>query len=194
MAAIRTRLGDGLRRRSEFALWIISAAVKSIAFARALFAEFAFLAFGALHTDKVLLHILAFGISAARSELAEAAVPQDQVAFAERAGFIERDVGHFLALVEPPRCLAIGITGAGHELAEAPALEDHDAAAVFAVFLLRRLLQIGRVEVGQIDGILFGELSAIAIFLIVGAAGIERAVLAPLDDQRRSAELALFVG
>src|SRR6266404_4739368 len=143
MSAIRTLLGDGLRRRSELALRIIPAAVKSVALTRAFFNEFAFFAVGALHADKVLLHVLAFGISAAGSELAKTAVPQDQVAFAQRAGFIERNVGHFLALIEPPRRLAIGIAGAGHELAEAPALQDHDASTVFAVFLLRGLLYIG---------------------------------------------------
>src|SRR6202140_1206508 len=194
MSAIRTLLGDRLRRRSEFALRIISAAVKSVALARALFDKFSFFAFGALHPDEILLHKLAFGISAAGSELAETAVPQDQVAFAQWAGFIERNVGHFLALIEPPRRLAIGIAGAGHELAEPPALQDHDAATVFAVFLLRDLLRFGRVEVGQINGILFGELARVRVFLIVGAAGIERTVLAPLYDQRRAAEFTLFVG
>src|SRR5437879_1178393 len=80
MSAIRALLRDRLRRRSEFALRIISAAVKSVALARAFFDEFTFFAFGALHADEVLLHILAFGISAARSELAETAVPIAQVA------------------------------------------------------------------------------------------------------------------
>src|SRR5208282_6836925 len=96
--------------------------------------------------------------------------------------------------IEPPRGLAIGIAGAGHELAEAPALQDHNAAAVFAIFLLRGLLQIGRVEVGKIDGIFFGEFAAVGVLLVVGAAGIERSVLAPFDNQRRAAEFALFVG
>src|SRR6202043_3028146 len=123
MSAIRTLLGDGLCRRSEFALRIISAAVKSVALASTFFNEFAFFAFGALHADEVLLHIFALGISAAGSKLAETAVPQDQVAFAQRTGFIERNVGHFLALIEPPRRFAIGIAGTGHELAEAPALQ-----------------------------------------------------------------------
>src|SRR6266446_2413362 len=99
MSAIRTLLGDGFRRRSEFAFRIISAAVKRVALARAFFDEFPFFAFGALHADEVLLHVFALGISAAGSKLAEAAVPQDQVAFAQRAGFIERNVGHSLALI-----------------------------------------------------------------------------------------------
>src|SRR6202171_885768 len=194
MPAIRTLFGDGFRRRSEFALRIISAAVKSISLARALFNEFAFFAFGTLYANEVLLHVFALGISAARSELAKTAVPQDQVAFAQRAGFIERNVRHSLALIETPRRLAIGIAGAGHELAEPPTLQDHDAATVFAVFLLRGLLYIGRIEVGQIDGILFCELAGVGVFLVVGAAGIERTVLAPLDDQRRAAEFTLFIG
>src|SRR5450759_5047734 len=194
MSAIRTLLGDRLRCGGELALRIISASVKSVALARTFFDEFAFFACGALHANEVLLHVFAVGISAAGGELAETAVPKDQVAFAQWAGFIERNVGHFLALIEPPRRLAIGITGAGHELAEAPTLQDHDAATVFAVFLLRDLLRFGRIEVGKIDGILFGELTRVRIFLVVGAAGIERTVLAPLDDQRSAAEFTLFVG
>ncbi len=109
MPAIWTLFGNWLRRRGELALRVISAAVKSVALARALFDEFAFLAFRALHADEVLLHIFAVGISAARSELAVTAVPQDQVALAQRAGFIERNVGHSLALIEPPRRLAPAI-------------------------------------------------------------------------------------
>src|SRR5712671_1919383 len=143
MPAIRTLFGDGFRRRSEFALRIISAAVKSVALARAFLDEFAFFAFGTLYANEVLLHVFALGISAAGSELAETAVPQDQVALAQWAGFIERNVRHLLALIQPPRRLAIGIAGAGHELAEAPALQDHDAATVFAVFLLRGFLDVG---------------------------------------------------
>src|ERR1700736_340094 len=147
MPAIRTLFGDGFRRRSEFALRIISAAVKSISLARALFNEFAFFAFGTLYANEVLLHVFALGIS-----------------------------------------------GAGHELAEAPALQDHDASTVFAVFLLRGLLYIGRIEVGKINGILFGELAGVGVLLVVGAAGIERTVLAPLNNQRSATELTLFVG
>src|SRR5208337_1684253 len=184
MSAIRTLLGNWSRRRDELALRIIPASVKSVALARASFNQFTFLAFRALHADEVLLHIFAVGVAAARSELAETAVPQDQAAFAQRAGFIERNVGHLLALIEPPRRLAVGIAGAGHELAEASALQDHDAATVFAVFLLRDLLRFGCVEVGQVDRIFLGELAGVGVFLVIGAAGIERTVLAPLDDQR----------
>src|SRR5580658_3746669 len=153
MPAIGALLGNGLGRRSELAVWIVPASVKSVALARPFFDEFAFFAFRTLHADEVLLDILAVGIATAGSELAVAAVTQNQVALAQRAGFIERDVGHFLALIEPPRRLAIGIAGAGHELAEAPALQHHHTAAVFAIFFLRSLLDVGRVEIGQIDGI-----------------------------------------
>src|SRR5208283_2676637 len=89
MPAIRTLLGNGLRRGGELALRVISASVKSVALARAFFDQFAFFALRTLYADEVLLHVLAFRISAARSELAVTAVPQDEVAFAQRAGFIE---------------------------------------------------------------------------------------------------------
>src|SRR5271155_1106782 len=127
MPAIRTFLGNGLGGGCELTLGIISASVECVALAGAFFDQFALFAFRALHADEILLHIFAFGISAARSELAITAVPQYQVALAQRASLIERNVGHFLALIEPPRRLAIGIAGAGHELAEAAALQDHDA-------------------------------------------------------------------
>ena len=107
--------------------------------------------------------------------------------------FVERDVGNFLALIEPARGLAIRIASARHELAEASALQDHHAAAVFAIFFLRGLLDVGGIQVGQVDGIFLGEGAAFGIFLVVRAAGVERSVLAPLDHQRRAAALALLV-
>src|SRR5260370_12749092 len=180
MPAIRTLFGDGFRRRSEFALRIISAAVKSISLARALFNELAFFAFGTLYANEVLLHVFALGISAGRRELAKTAVPQDQVAFAQRAGFIERNVRHSLALIETPRRLAIGIAGAGHELAEAPALQDHDASTVFAVFLLRGFLYIGRIVVGKINAILFGELAGVRVLLILVSPPFKQTTHPPL--------------
>ena len=142
MPAVGTLFGNRLGRRRELALWIISAAVERVALASPLFDEFAIFAIRALHANEVLLHILAFGISTARRELAKAAVTKDHVAFAQGAKFIERNVRHFLALIQAPRCFAIGIAGAGHELAESPTLENHDPAAVFAVLLLRRLLHV----------------------------------------------------
>ena len=122
MPAVGAFFGNGFCRRGEFALRIISASVKSVALARALLDEFSLFAFGAFHADEVLLHIFALGISAAGGELAVTAVPQDQIALAQRAGLIKRNVRHFLALIQPPRRLAIGIAGAGHELPEASAL------------------------------------------------------------------------
>src|SRR5580704_9493337 len=121
MSAIRTLLRHRFRRRSEFAFRIISAPVKSITLACPFFNEFAVFAERALHSDEVLLHILAFRISAARSELTETPMPQNQVALAQWASLIERNVGHLLALIKPPRSLAIGIASAGHELPKASA-------------------------------------------------------------------------
>src|SRR5271154_252592 len=133
VSAVGTLLRNRLCSRGELALRIIPAPVKRIAFACALFDELAFFAFRTLHADKILLHIFAFGISAARSELAVAAMSQDQIAFAQWAGFIEWNIGHLLALIKPPRCLAVGIAGAGHELAEASTLQNHHATAIFAI-------------------------------------------------------------
>jgi hypothetical protein len=153
--------GDRLVRRSEFALRIISASVESIALARPLLDQIAVFALRTLHADEVLLHVLAFGISAARRELAETPVPDHHVAPALRAKLIERNIGNFLALIQPPRSLAIGISRASHELPEAPALQHHHPAAVFAIFFLRGLLHVGRIEVGQVDRIFFGELAGV---------------------------------
>src|ERR1700722_8841774 len=183
VAAVRALLRNGFRGRSEFALRIIPATVKSVALARTLFDQLALFAFGTLHADEVLLHIFALGISAAGSELTIATVAQDQVALAQGAGFVQRYVGHFLALIEPPGGFAIGVASTGHELPEASALQDHHPPAVFAVFFLRGLLYVGRIEIVQIDRILLGELTSVWIFFVVGAAGIERTVLAPLDHQ-----------
>src|SRR5713226_1661707 len=191
--AVRALLRNRLRRRCELALRITPAAIKRVALARALFDQFAFLAIRALYADEILFHVLAVRISAARSELPETPVPDDHIAAALRTLLFKRDIRHSLALIETPRGLAIGITRAGHELTEASALEHHDAAAVLAVFLLRRFLQVGRVKVGQIDRVLFGELTSVGILLVVRAARIERSVLTPLDHQGRATEFTFFV-
>ena len=115
------------------------------------------------------------------------------VAPALGAEFVDRNVGNFLALIEAARGLAIGIAGAGHELAEASALQHHHPAAVLAIFFLRGLLNVRRIQVGQVDRIFLGEGAAFGILLVVRAAGVERPVLAPLDHQRRAAALALLV-
>src|SRR5205814_3508794 len=89
-----------------------------------------------LHSDEILLHVLAFWIAAARNELTVTSVAQHHIAFALRTRLFERHIGNLLSLIETPRRLALGISGAGHELTKAPALEDHHAPAVLAVFLL----------------------------------------------------------
>src|SRR5690349_22631732 len=132
-AAGRTLLRDGLVRGSELALGVVGAAVESVALAGAFLHQFAGLAQRALHADEVLFDVLALGIAAAGGELAVAPVAQHHVPAALGAGFVERNVGHFAALVEAARRLAFGIAGAGHELPEAAALEHHGTAAVLAV-------------------------------------------------------------
>src|SRR5258708_17831311 len=115
---------------SEFTLRIIAATVECVALARLLFDQVSVLAVGTLHADEVLLYKLALRISTTRGELAEAAVADHQVASTLGARFVERNVRHLLALIEPARGLAIRVSGAGHKLAEAPALEHHHPAAV----------------------------------------------------------------
>src|SRR5262249_81525 len=132
---------------------------------------------------------------AAGSEFAIAAVADHQIAIALRALLIERDIGDFLALIEAASGFAIRISGAGHELAEAPALQNHHTAAIPAVFFgCAGFLHVGGIRIGQVNGILFGEGAAVGIVFIVGAAGVKRSVLAPLDDQGRAAALAFLVG
>src|ERR1019366_8337601 len=191
-------LGTGLSHRpvgrGEPALRIVGATVKEVAAARLLLRQLARPTLGTLHPDVVLLHPLAFRIAAARNKLSIAAMPQQKVASALGALFIERDVWDLLRLVEPARGFAIGISGASHELPKAPAFQYHRPAAIFAVFLLRGFLHIGRVKVGQVDRVFLGERATVGIGLVVRAARIKRPVLAPLDDQRRAAPLALLVG
>ena len=115
------------------------------------------------------------------------------VAPALGAELVDRNVRNFLALIKPASGLAVGISGAGHELAEAAPLQDHHPAAVLAIFFLRGLLDVGRIQVGQVDRIFLGKGAAVRILLVVGTAGVERTVLAPLDHQGRTAALALLV-
>ena len=111
-------------------------------------------------------------------------MPQHHVAPALRTFLFQRDVRNFLRLVEPACRFAFRIAGARHELAEAPALQHHHASTVLAIFVLRSVLRVCGIEVGKVDGILFGEGAAVRIVLAIRATGIERAMLAPLDDQR----------
>src|SRR6266496_2626136 len=118
----------------------------------------------------------------------------NEVAIAFGAFFIERNVGNPLALVEAPRSLAVRISGAGHKLAEAPALQHHHTAAVLAILFLGGFLHFSGIQVRKIDRVFLGEGAAVGILFVVRAARVKRPVLAPLDDQRRTAALALFVG
>ena len=95
----------------------------------------------------------------------------------KRQLFIQRNVRNLLALIEPTRRLAIGISSACHELPEAPALQYHHAAAVLTIFFLGGLLHIGRIKIGQVDGIFFRKRAGVRILFIVSAARIERCLL-----------------
>src|ERR1017187_689303 len=122
-------LGTGFSHRPvgrcKPALWIVGATVEEVAAARFLLRQLARPTLRTLHSDVVLLHPLAFRIAAARNELSIAAMPQQKVAAALWALFIERDVRHLLPLVEAARGLAVGIAGASHELPKASALQHH---------------------------------------------------------------------
>src|ERR1700731_526537 len=192
--ALRAGLSHRLISRRELARGIIRASIECVAaLPRLLFYQLAIRALRALHADEILLDVFALRISAARDELAIASVAQHQVAAALGTEFFQRDVRHALALIEPPRGLAIGIAGAGHELPEAPALQYHHSSAVLTVFVLAGLRHLSAVEVREIDRVLFSERAALRIILLVRAAGVERAVLAPLEHQRRATALALLV-
>src|SRR5579884_321785 len=120
--ALWTLLGNRLVRGSEVALRIIRTAIEDVAATpRFLLDQLAVFALRTLHADEVLLHVLAFRISAAGDELAIASVTQHHIASALRADFFQRNVRNFLALIEPPRGLAVRIAGASHELPKASA-------------------------------------------------------------------------
>ena len=146
-----------------------------------------------LYTDKILLHVLALRISAARGELAEAPVPDHQIPATFRAKLVERDIRDLFPLIEAARRLAVRISCASHELPEAPTLQHHHPAAVLAVLFLCSFLQVGRIKIGQVDGIFFRKFAGIGIILVVGAACVERSVLTPLDYQWSTAQFALFI-
>src|SRR4030095_8557103 len=101
---------DRLVRSRELALRINRASVEEVPTPRFLLGQVSSFALRTLHADEVLLHVLAFRISAARHELAEAAVAQQQVASALWALLFQRNVRHFLRLIESARCLAVGIS------------------------------------------------------------------------------------
>src|SRR5947209_12380415 len=108
-AALWTSLRHRLIGRGEIALGIIRAAIKRVApAARLLLHQLAIGALRALYADKVLLDVLAFGIAAAGNKFPVAPVPQHHVAPAFRTNLFQWDIGHALALVQPPRGPAIG--------------------------------------------------------------------------------------
>src|SRR5579863_6970070 len=89
--AFRTLLGNRLRVRREIALGIIRAAPEDVSAPRLALGQVALAALRALHSfNQVLLHILAFGITRARHELAIRALPQHQRLAAQRAVFARR--------------------------------------------------------------------------------------------------------
>src|SRR5262252_3472279 len=88
VTACRALVRNRPRCRGELALRIARASVKRVALARALFDQFAFLAQRALHADKILLHVLAIRVAAARSELSVAAMTEDEIAAAFRTLFV----------------------------------------------------------------------------------------------------------
>src|SRR5580704_14174068 len=95
-AATRALFRNRLVSRSELALRIISAPVERIPLAGALLHQVSLFALRTLHADKILLHVLAFGISAARRELAIPSVADHHIASAFRTRLIERNVRNFL--------------------------------------------------------------------------------------------------
>src|SRR5579859_6850255 len=194
-AALRTRLRHRLIRRSEIALGIIRATVERVAATtRLLLHQLAIGALRALHADVILLDVFALRIAAAGDELAITSVAQHHVAPALGTQLFQGNVRHALTLIEPPRGPAIRIAGAGHELAKTSALEHHYPPAVLAILLLRGLRHLRRIELRQVDRVLLGEGAALRIILFIGATRVERTVLAPLQDQRRAAPLALLFG
>src|SRR5262245_52441261 len=147
MTALRTLLCVRLMRRCEFALGIVRTAVEDVApTPRFLLDQLAVFALRAFHPDVILLDILAVRIAAARGELTVVPVAKNHVAATLRTFFIEWNVRHLFALVEPPRGLAFGIAGARHELPKAAALQHHHPPAVLAVLFLRGLLHIGGIK------------------------------------------------
>src|SRR5581483_5860771 len=184
-ATFRALLREGLVGRGKLALGIVSATVEGVALAAGtLLHYFPVLALRTFHADEVLLHVLAFGVAAARCELAVPAMAQHHVATTLGAGFVQRNVGHFAPLVEPARGLAIGIASTRHELPKTSAFEDHGPPAVLAVFFLCGTLHICCIEVRQINRIFLGEGAGVGILFVVRAARKERPMLAPLDHQR----------
>src|SRR5262249_39291599 len=146
------------------------ASVERLALLRTALDDVAFAAFGALHADQLLLHVLALGVVAAGGEFAEAAELHHQVVAAVPALLVERLIRLLLLLAELLRRLAIGVAGASEKRSEAALLQDHRTAAVVAVFLFALFAEIDLLRLG------LPRVRAVG----VAGAGDEFAVLAPL--------------
>src|SRR6185437_12172057 len=186
--------------RREVALGIIGESPEEIAALRLALGNIAGAALGALQAlNDVLLHIFALGIARARNELAVGSLAQDQVLAALRT-FFARGLRSALLLLLLRRELAerpagrIGIVvRAGHEHAERSAPQHHHLAAVLAILiLLGGALPLRRVQVWLVGRVLLGKRATVLVLLVVGRACIEAAELAPLEQKRRSAQIALF--
>src|ERR1035437_2254055 len=200
-AALRALLRHRLVIRGKVALRIIRATPEDIAPACLALSQVARAALGTLESfNDVLLHVLALGIPGAGDELPITSLAQHQRLAALRAVFargLRR--GHLLLLLAAQ--LAEGFAGrvlvesrARHEHPEWPAPQHHHPPALIAVLLLlTRLLSLGRVHVRLARRVFFGKCAARLIFLVVRGTGKKAAELAPLQQQRRPAQIAFFV-
>src|ERR1035441_913784 len=200
--AQRAFLGHRLVIRRKAALGIIRAAPEDIASPRLTLGQVALPAPGTLHAfNQVLLHVLALGIAGARDELPEGALAEHQRLFANGAVLARRQ-RHVLFLLLLLAQLADGLAGrifavprAGHIGPEEPAPQHHHAPAVIAVlFRLARLLSLLRIQVRLARVVLLGKPAARLVLLVVCRTRIKRAELAPLQQQRRPAQIAGFLG
>ena len=138
-AAVRALLRHRPVPEREVAVRIVGAAEEHAAAARLALDDVAAV-FRAEDAGRLLLHVLAGRIVAARRELAEPALLEHEVRLALRALLVEDLIRlgggqPLLGRDDLPRRLALGIAGAGEELAEAAALERHRLAAVLARLL-----------------------------------------------------------
>src|SRR5947209_8428667 len=173
---------------------MLGAAVEEVAAARFLLGDLAFAALGTGDADEVLLHPLALGVSGAGDESAVTAFSLHEILAALGAVFIERNGRGGFHRLKLARGLAVRVSGARHELAEASALEHHGASAIGTVLFAFGVLRVCGFEVRQVYDVFFGEVARFRIALVVGAAGVEAAELAPLENQRGCAFFALLVG
>src|SRR6185437_16224113 len=92
----------------------------------------------------------------------------------------------------PARRIGV-VVRARHEHAEWPAPQHHHLAAVLAVLLLLGgVFRFRRIQVRLVGRVLLGERATVLVLLVVRRARIEAAELAPLEQKRRSAQVALL--